>query len=56
MPKPTFTPAVPTNIMVNPIQSQGDWDAQRKACDENLGEFHGKIAEANTHWYHKDQR
>jgi hypothetical protein len=34
-------PPVP---QVNPITTRAQWEAQRRAAEENLGAFHGAIA------------
>ena len=47
-----FTPPLPSDVTVNPIRSQADWDAMRAACEADPGGFHGTIAAAEIHWYH----
>ncbi|MFQ3582868.1 AMP-binding protein [Chloracidobacterium validum] len=37
--------------MVNPIRTQPDWQAQRAACQEDPGAFHGAIARREIHWF-----
>lgn len=34
----------------NPIRSRADWEAMRSACEQNPGEFHGRLAKRNIHW------
>ena len=35
----------------NPIRTAADWEAQRAACVEDPGAFHGKIAARAIHWF-----
>ncbi len=48
-----FTPAVPTDVSVNPIQSNNDWAAMRDACEADAGGFHGEIAGKTIHWFNE---
>ncbi|MCS6988789.1 MAG: hypothetical protein NZM06_04660, partial [Chloroherpetonaceae bacterium] len=36
---------------VNPLRTKRDFDAMRKACEKDLGKFHGDIAKREIHWF-----
>jgi acrylyl-CoA reductase (NADPH)/3-hydroxypropionyl-CoA dehydratase/3-hydroxypropionyl-CoA synthetase len=35
----------------NPLRTRHDFDAMRKACEKDLGKFHGDIAKREIHWF-----
>ncbi len=49
-----FTPTVPADIKVNPIQSNEDWVTMRAACEADAGGFHGEIASKTIHWFNEE--
>ncbi len=43
------TPSV--RPVINPIRTRADWEAQRGACRQDPGAFHGAIAQRAIHWF-----
>jgi 3-hydroxypropionyl-CoA synthetase (EC 6.2.1.-)/3-hydroxypropionyl-CoA dehydratase (EC 4.2.1.-)/acrylyl-CoA reductase (NADPH) (EC 1.3.1.-) len=37
--------------VINPIRTRSDWQAQRAACQQDPGAFHGAIARRELHWF-----
>lgn len=35
----------------NPLRTRRDFDEMRKACEKDLGKFHGDIAKREIHWF-----
>lgn len=49
---PTVNGISPHNgtAQTNPLRTKHDFDAMRKACEKDLGKFHGGIAKREIHW------
>jgi acrylyl-CoA reductase (NADPH) / 3-hydroxypropionyl-CoA dehydratase / 3-hydroxypropionyl-CoA synthetase len=45
---------VPPAPQRNPIPDRAAWEAQRRACEQDPGAFHGAIAARELHWYAPD--
>ncbi|OYT69814.1 MAG: hypothetical protein CFK52_12895 [Chloracidobacterium sp. CP2_5A] len=43
-------PTLSVRPVVNPIRARADWQAQRDACLQDPGAFHGAIARREIHW------
>lgn len=37
--------------LVNPLRTKQDFERMRKACEKDLGKFHGDIAKREIHWF-----
>jgi acrylyl-CoA reductase (NADPH)/3-hydroxypropionyl-CoA dehydratase/3-hydroxypropionyl-CoA synthetase len=52
-PRDTLPPraVAPPRAHRNPLRTRADWDAQRAACAQDPGAFHGGIAQRELHWF-----